>query len=265
MKISIITINYNNHIGLEKTMNSVLLQNYRDYEWIVIDGGSTDGSRELIEQHQNDIAFWCSEPDNGIYHAMNKGVTKAHGDYLQFLNSGDVLVDNNVLSDFVKLSPIADVIYGNAIIVNEEDLETGRFVAPKDLRLSYFWSHSLNHQATFFHKRCFENIKYDEKLKIASDVKLYMSLLYYGYNFQNIELDIARYDNSGLSSQITEGEFNNVVESVLPNGIREDYEELIVFRDVDLAKMIRRIISSSRLVRNVARLFLYPLYYIIPK
>ena len=88
MKLSIITVNLNNRDGLQRTIDSVVSQTFTDYEWIVIDGGSTDGSRELIGQHQDRFAYWCSEPDKGIYNAMNKGIAHAKGEWLQFLNSG---------------------------------------------------------------------------------------------------------------------------------------------------------------------------------
>ena len=93
MKLSIITINYNNCSGLEKTIQSVIKQSFTDYEWIVVDGGSTDGSKELLEKYQNHFAFWVSEPDNGIYHAMNKEMQKATGDFCLYINSDDYLID----------------------------------------------------------------------------------------------------------------------------------------------------------------------------
>ena len=98
MKLSIITVNLNNRDGLKKTIDSVISQTFKDFEWIVIDGGSTDGSRELIEQYVNHFAYWVSEPDKGVYNAMNKGVKKAKGEYLQFLNSGDWLRDENTVN-----------------------------------------------------------------------------------------------------------------------------------------------------------------------
>ena len=85
MKLSIITVNLNNREGLQKTIDSVVNQTFRDFEWIVIDGGSTDGSKELIEQYADHFAYWVSEPDKGIYNAMNKGIKVAKGEYLQFL------------------------------------------------------------------------------------------------------------------------------------------------------------------------------------
>ena len=85
MKLSIITINYNNKEGLQRTIDSVIGQTWHDFEWIIIDGGSKDGSKELIEQYQQYFAYWCSEPDKGVYNAMNKGIKHAQGEYLLFL------------------------------------------------------------------------------------------------------------------------------------------------------------------------------------
>ena len=97
MKLSIITINYNNCDGLQKTIDSVIAQTWRDFEWIVIDGGSTDGSKELLEQYKEHFSYWCSEPDKGIYNAMNKGIAKANGDYLNFMNSGDAFYEKMMI------------------------------------------------------------------------------------------------------------------------------------------------------------------------
>ena len=97
MKLSIITVNLNNRDGLQKTIDSVVSQTFKDYEWIVIDGGSTDGSKELIEQYADHFTDWVSEPDKGIYNAMNKGIGMASGEYIQFLNSGDSLVSGHVV------------------------------------------------------------------------------------------------------------------------------------------------------------------------
>ena len=99
-KLSIITVNLNNREGLRKTAESVVSQTYKDYEWIVIDGGSTDGSKELIEQYAEHISYWVSEPDKGIYNAMNKGIRQAHGEYFLFLNSGDSLCDDDIVESF---------------------------------------------------------------------------------------------------------------------------------------------------------------------
>ena len=97
MKYSIITVNYNNRDGLRATIESVVNQTYRDYEFIVIDGGSTDGSTDVLKEFDDKITYWVSEPDKGIYNGMNKGIAKATGDYLNFMNSGDCFYNEKVL------------------------------------------------------------------------------------------------------------------------------------------------------------------------
>lgn len=261
MKLSIITVNLNNIHGLQKTMESIFTQNSKDYEWVVIDGGSTDGSKELIEQNSKHIAYWVSEPDDGIYHAMNKGITAATGDYLQFLNSGDYLYSDDVYSSFIKLRLTADVVYGDAISVDSNGNETGHFIAPGDIRLSYFWSHRLNHQATFFHKRCFERFLYNETYRVVSDLELYMKLLYHAYSFQKWGKCIVCFQTGGISSEMTTEhlqELRAVYDSILPPGLKADYDEIIQNRDVDLYITIRRVISSERWIRNLTRLLLMP-------
>ena len=129
-KLSIITINYNNAKGLRQTMSSVLEQSFADYEYIVIDGGSSDGSVQIIEEFENQfkssnagsdlnhrLSFqWISESDNGIYNAMNKGIALAKGDYCFFLNSGDYLVSKTVLESVFSENPTEDIIFGNLLV-----------------------------------------------------------------------------------------------------------------------------------------------------
>ena len=114
MKISIITVNYNDKLGLEKTIKSVLDQENVVFEYLVIDGNSNDGSKDIIEKYKDKINYWVSEPDSGIYNAMNKGIRAATGDYLLFLNSGDWLFENNSIANVDKLiTGSKDIYYGN--------------------------------------------------------------------------------------------------------------------------------------------------------
>lgn len=112
MKYSIITVNYNNKEGLRNTIESVIHQTYRDFEFIVIDGGSTDGSAEVLKEYDSQITYWVSEKDKGIYNAMNKGIAKATGDYLNFMNSGDCFYDEGVLGRVARVETDADFIVG---------------------------------------------------------------------------------------------------------------------------------------------------------
>ena len=116
MKLSVITINYNNRDGLRQTIESVVGQTYRDFEYIIIDGGSTDGSVDVIKEYADKIDYWVSEKDKGIYNAMNKGVAVALGEYCLFLNSGDTLCHPDVLAQVQKAGTDADIICRNAII-----------------------------------------------------------------------------------------------------------------------------------------------------
>ena len=117
MKLSIITINYNNAIGLKKTIESLIEQSYQEYEYIVIDGGSDDGSKEVIWESLRYVSSWCSEKDTGVYNAMNKGIMRATGEYLLFLNSGDYLYDSTVLEDVTSTLSGEDIIYGDLLYV----------------------------------------------------------------------------------------------------------------------------------------------------
>lgn len=258
MTLSIITINLNNVFGLQKTMESVFGQTNHDYEWIVIDGGSMDGSKELLEKNRDRIHFWISEPDKGIYEAMNKGIDAAGGEHLLFLNSGDRFADASVISDFMGNQFSSDIIYGNAIIVDQDNQEIRRYVSPKLVTLSYFWGHSLNHQATFFNRRCFSLFRYNETNQIASDVELFMTLLYQGYSFKKWDRFIVRFEDGGVSSLVSEDEFGGIVTSLLPPGVKADYDEILQFRDVDLYQLIRKIVQAPRWVRNLARVALLP-------
>lgn len=263
--ISIITVNYNNCKGLKKTLDSIKIQTSKVYEWIVIDGGSTDGSKELLEQNADIISYWVSEKDNGIYHAMNKGIKVAKGNYLQFLNSGDSLATPDVIKRFSERNNTEDVIYGNAIIVNGNDHEVKRFQAPEFVRFSYFFGHALNHQATFFSKRCFDGYLYNEENRIASDIELYMSLMYHHFTFKRWNEYVVRFDNTGLSTKKSKDEFGGIVDRLLPVGVKADYDEMIQFRDVDLAIMIKKIINSNRVLRYLTRIVLYPIYLFAKK
>ena len=134
MKLSIITVNLNNRDGLQKTIDSVISQTFKDFEWIEIDGGSTDGSKELIEQYAEHFSYWVSEPDKGIYNAMNKGIKVAKGKYLLFLNSGDGLCDEAVIDDFYSFDAAEDVIAGNIIV--DDSIYNVRF-SPDEQEIDY--------------------------------------------------------------------------------------------------------------------------------
>ena len=266
MFISIITINKDNLHGLKNTLESIMAQTCDQYEWIIIDGGSKDGSVEFIKDNASKIRYWVTEPDSGIYNAMNKGIDVSTGDYLLFLNSGDRFASPTILSSFMEKHFSSDVVYGNAIFVDANNNEISRVITPASIRLSEFWSRrGIHHQASFFSRHCFENHRYNEDNRIASDTELFMQLIYDGFSFEKWDVFVDKFEIGGLSSVMTDcgaKEFYSIVDRILPPGIKADYDEFIQNRDVDLYLIIRRIIASKRWVRCAARIVLLPFRYI---
>lgn len=174
-KLTIITINYNNVLGLQKTIESVVNQTCKEFEYIVIDGGSNDDSVNIIKQYANQINYWVSEPDNGIYNAMNKGIAKANGEYLLFLNSGDCLISKTILQEINNHLKDYDVVYGDGLLENNT-----RITVPEILNKQYFYSQSLFHPSAFIKRKLFfEQGLYNEKNKIISDWEFFIKLFFF--------------------------------------------------------------------------------------
>lgn len=198
--ISIITVNLNDVEGLKRTMTSVFGQTFKDFEYIVIDGGSTDGSKEYIEQHSDRIDFWVSEKDTGIYNAMNKGIKAATGEYLLFLNSGDELFNNEVLKGNKQYLEFKELIYFNIQVGEKEISEIVSY--PKELRFSDLFFGSLGHPSTFIKKELFEKVGlYDENLKIVSDWKFFILALFkYNCSYKKVDNTLSIFYLDGISS-----------------------------------------------------------------
>lgn len=202
LKLSIITINSNNAIGLGKTIESVVSQTVDCFEYIIIDGGSVDGSVDLIkrDEYAEKITYWVSETDNGIYNAMNKGIIKANGEYCLFLNSGDWLVDRNVVKDFLNADFKSDFVSGNQNLYNK-DIFVETVLTPDILDFDYFWWKSLPHQSTFIKRKLFSSLGYyNEKLKIFSDWEFTLkALILNNCSYQHYDRIISNFDINGVS------------------------------------------------------------------
>ena len=173
-KFSIITINLNNDAGLQKTTQSVFGQNFKDFEYIVIDGGSKDGSIALIEANKDRLSYWISEVDSGVYNAMNKGIQKATGEYLLFLNSGDYLMHENILAEVATSLDGTELIYGNVFLIENSQKSWIGFY-PAKLSFQHFVDGSLPHPCSFIKKSVFDKVGYyDEGLKIVADWKFFL-------------------------------------------------------------------------------------------
>ena len=194
MKLSIITINYNNKDGLRKTIDSVVRQTFRDYEYIIIDGGSTDGSVDVIKENEEYVSYWVSEKDNGIYHAMNKGVKVAKGDYCLFMNSSDTIYSSNTLQDIFSTIIKEDIVYGN--FVSSGQLR----INEKKITLLNLLTHTIGHQSSFIKRDLLLKNPYDESLRIVSDWKFFFQeLILKNASYRKIDTIIAVFDNTGVS------------------------------------------------------------------
>ena len=198
-KLSIITINRNNAYGLRETMASVLKQVNPEFEYIVIDGASEDESVNVIKENQEKLTYWESKPDNGIYHAMNKGIDKANGEYVLFLNSGDYLFNDRVIVDALSRLGSSDLMYGKLLISQK-----GKFIEhlfPEKLTFKFFLTKSLPHPCTFIRKRLFIEVGYfNEQLKIVSDWEFFVkAVCLFNCTYEHLNSTISVIDTDGIS------------------------------------------------------------------
>lgn len=263
MQISIVTINYNNKVGLEKTLTSVAQQTHKDIQYVIIDGASTDGSKNIIEAFEYNNVVKVSEPDSGIYNAMNKGIRQCTGDYLLFLNSGDTLRDIKVMEEAVaKIKGNKDFYYGDLAVQfeNEDRIRT----YPELLDFYFFFSKgSLPHPSLFTKKSLFYDIGFfREKFKIVGDWDFYVNAIFnHKATYEKIDLVISSFDTEGISSNsenrkllLTEKD-----ESLKDNfpGFYNDYKLLqtLISKDKELIIEILREFSDSKYALKAFVLF----------
>lgn len=230
MKISIITINRNNAQGLEATISSVLAQTFLEYEYVIVDGASTDASVDVIRRMadgRNNVK-WVSEPDAGIYNAMNKGVAMATGDYLLFLNSGDKFSGCDVLSVCSDHLCGSDFVMGRVNVVHDGLVVCQtKVLEESDLSLFYLYLQGIPHQAAFISRQLLVDNPYDESLKINSDWKFFVqSVVCDNASVEFLPYVIADYDDAGVSSingKLLNRERELVFKSLFPERIVSDY------------------------------------------
>lgn len=263
MILSIITINYNNAAGLEKTMRSVLSQTYAEFEYVVIDGGSRDGSVNVIKSLEDSFGsrlHWVSEPDKGIYNAMNKGIMKSGGDYLEFLNSGDCLVDDKVVEKMVgelKGSSYPSIIYGNMLkSMSDGRILRDRCFAGDVITLHGMYHGCLNHSPAYIKRSLFDKYGlYDESLRICSDWKWYVSSIVLGDERPvYVDLDVTLFDMTGISEtnkDLLESERTSLLKEMIPAGILTDYDSW--YTAVDMVKRLQRYPVAFKIVRFFER------------
>lgn len=251
MILSIITINRNNSTGLEKTMASVLVQTYTDFEYVVVDGASTDESVDVIRRFApqfGDRIKWVSEPDKGIYNAMNKGIRMASGEYIEILNSGDILAAPDVTERMITalvqhqsmLGASIPILYGNMIRdfgngkLSRDVGKAGRNEGselPQEVEwtMDAFIKGTVNHDPTYIRADLFVKYGlYDDSLRITSDWKWFVNAVVFGgEKIYYVPIDVTIFDTTGISETelvSREKERRGELEKMLPSAILKDYD-----------------------------------------
>lgn len=267
-KLSIITINLNNASGLQKTMESLFGQTFMDFEYIVIDGDSTDGSKALIQNNLHKLSYWVSEKDKGIYNAMNKGIVKATGEYILFMNSGDYLYSSNTLKDVFEHSNNEDIIYGDAM-VDRGDVQNEVKFFPANLTFKYFMNRTLHHTSAIIKTDLFnKHGLYNEGFKIMSDWEFFIkTICLYQASYKYINQIISCFNPDGISSQISSGQLKLDERAIVLNryfgAFLPDYNEADENLNTAISRL--RLYNSSRLHNMIEKFINLPLYKSLKK
>lgn len=232
--ISVITVVYNDKVGFEQTAKSVISQTaYSKIEWIVIDGNSNDGTKDIIYKHRDYISHTISEPDNGIYDAMNKGISLVQGLYCIFMNAGDLFSNDTVIEDVIK-EPFfgkADYISGNTYLT-KKGVIVEKIKSPTEITGKYFYTNSLNHQSTLIRSQRLKNVGgYDTNYKLVADAKFFFEdIIIRNRIYCKTNIYIAKYDIEGISSTkyyLVAEEREQFLQTLIPPRINTDYKRFV--------------------------------------
>lgn len=202
--ITVVTVVFNDACGLKATIQSVFCQNYKNIEFVVIDGASTDGTLEIIEKYKANITFYLSEKDEGIYDAMNKGIKNCHGDFTIFLNAGDVFASDKVLSEVAnKIRDKDKAYFGRAIIVGDKLTWLFPSLEISTPEKADVWSKKYlpNHQSIFFPRSFYTTNKYNTLFKLSGDTEYKLRYLRESDNFIFLDINVCIFRLGGVSNE----------------------------------------------------------------
>lgn len=228
MKVTIITVCYNRYATIDKCMQSVFSQTYKNIEYIVIDGGSIDGTMEVIEKYKNNLAYFVSEHDNGMYDAINKGLSRATGEVVGLLHSDDVFYDNNVIECVVNkfiVNDEIDCLYGNGVYVsaNDSNVVIRRRIGVNCDRNNILRGWLPLHTTFYIKRNCLNKFgHYNERWKIASDTEFLLRYLYF-HQVKTLHVDknFIRMNMGGYSTN-------------LKHGFKVIFEDAAIYRSFDI-------------------------------
>ncbi len=239
-KLSIITINYNNALGLQKTVESVISQRYLDMEYIIVDGGSTDNSIDIIKEYEAFIDKWVAEKDKGIYNALNKGIKMATGDYLLFLNSGDHFYNSDVLINNVHHINSKDLIVFDIHLygLGYDYIHSH----PDELQFSFLFEETFAHQSVFIKRSLFDKIGlYDETLKVVSDWKFFIYAIASGATYICIHNVLSTFYFGGISST---AEGISIRKAERENVLKNEFS--LYYKDYKFLQEQKQILNTNR-------------------
>lgn len=256
-KLSIITVNYNNVKGLVDTIESIVNQTNNDFEYIIIDGGSMDGSVDVIKRYIDKIDYWVSEKDHGIYHAMNKGIKVATCEYCIFMNSGDTFYSNDVIAQVYKKGLSADIVTGiTSIVLNGLNMW---WIPPLNVDFSFFYTATLSHQGSFIKASILKENLYDEGYKIASDWKLFLyALIVLKYSYKSMNVIVSRSDTVGVSSNLSLAnlERKNILENMFPENLLMEYKKKCMNK-IGIKRWIGNFILRNNYLNRLYQTYVY--------
>lgn len=269
VKLTIITINYNNNLGLIKTIESIINQTWTDFEFIIIDGGSTDESLSTIKKYEKYITYWVSEKDKGVYDAMNKGIQLSKGVFVNFMNSGDYFYNNTILEEINhKFKSDVGVLYGDSFYFNEAGYDRIE-KTPSKLSFSHFVNSGINHQASFIKRDLFfKYFMYNLEYKISADWEFFIYVLCKKNEpYEYLQKTICYYDFSGISA-IPENLpiYHQERETIMKKHFSSFYEDFIYYNTV-IDRRIRKVykIKNNKILWSILKFFISIFIFILPK
>ena len=256
LKISIITVTYNASAVLEQAVRSVIGQDYQNIEYILIDGGSTDGTLDIVKKYEDKIAFWLSEPDHGIYDAMNKGLSYATGDYIYYLGADDCLLaptSISLVASYLQEHPEVDVLCASVMMVDAdnrmEKVYSSDF-SEEDVMSGY----NTPHQGMFVRREILQKYRFDTSYRIAADYKNFLKFyLDSDIALQKTDLIVAYYANDGISGDGTAAQRMEDVRALEENGINAAayYAKKQQEKSSQMKNILRWIFDKTGILRQI--------------
>lgn len=258
MKVSIIKVSFNAEKTIEESIKSVLMQTYSNIEYIIIDGGSTDGTLDIIEKYRDKIAYFLSEPDNGIFNAMNKGIKAATGDILYFLNTNDYIFDEKVIEDAVKFfeKTNAKMVFGDMSFIEDNGQEKERRIY-SDVDKLFFINECICHQGVFYKREVFDICGfYNEKYRLTADYDLNLKVIMkHNLKTRYFNRVLAKFTLGGHSNSHNDERLNKLVQQE-KNELLSTYYRLHHFKmNKILNKTFRSVARSPKLRRVAGKIF----------